>query len=101
MANVYELEKKKRYYNNLKDNLNILVKYLNNAIDSLKPASDLIGSAYNVDGMSADNNRLINERENLIFRRDSLVNTVIPNIDYAIRKIRRNIEEENMKLTGM
>lgn len=98
--NVYELEKKRTYYINLKENLKIMLTYLTNSIESLKSASKYIDNTYSVDGISADKNRIYKIREDLKQRKTNIINSVIPAIDIEIERLRRSIEEEEAKLTA-
>ena len=99
MATLYELQTRLRQFYNLKDNLDYVVKYLNNSIDDLQPSVKNFLTAYSVDESSKGYVVLKKDLSTLVERRDTIKNTVIPAINFEIRKIKKDIEEEQSKLT--
>lgn len=99
MVTLYELEKTRNRYYSLKDELDYLLNYLNSSIDSLSVASDTLSQACNVDNNSSLGDSVAEERNNLIYRRDFIKETIIPNINLEINRLKKLIEEEQMKLT--
>lgn len=99
MATLYEFQTSLRYYNNLRDNLNQVVRYLNNCIDDLQPATKNFLTVYNVDEFSKGNNVLLKDLDSLVEKRNTIKNTVIPAVNFEISKLKKQIEEEYLKLT--
>lgn len=99
MATLYDMQTRLRHFYNLKEDLNSVITYINNSIDDLNPSVKNILMAYSVDENSKASTLLSKNLENLISKRDFIKNTVIPEINLEISKLKKMIEEEQLKLT--
>ena len=94
---LYDLQKNKNYYCNLKDSLISIIKNIDNAIDSINNAIKNSSTLYSVDDDSKCVNELKKQKEKLLYDRNFLSNKVIASVNTQIVKIKKQIEQ--MKLT--
>lgn len=93
MYSKYELEKNRKLYYSLIDNLSSIIKYIDDCIENLNQSLIKFCEAFNIDGMSADNNKLSNCNKTLIDRRNALKNVIIPAINEEINRINMQIAQ--------
>lgn len=99
MTTLYEMENKLRIYYSLKENLGYVVNYINTSVESLQQATKNCLTAYSVDEVSKGYDLLSKNINTLVNRRETIKNQIIPAINFEISKLKKNIEEEQMKLT--
>ena len=92
MDNVEELLTKKRKYENLKSNINSIINKLTSAIENLEIPANRIKNSYNIDSNSIDENKINGVRQNLINKKNYLVNTVLYAINKDLKEIKEKIE---------
>ncbi|MEG2283423.1 MAG: hypothetical protein RSB99_02210 [Bacilli bacterium] len=78
----------------LKEQVNLVLINLNQSISSVEPASNKIGTYFNIDATSADNGKLLNLKNTLIAKRDHITNAVLPAIQGTIGSINQQIANE-------
>ncbi|MEG1987459.1 MAG: hypothetical protein RR047_03235 [Bacilli bacterium] len=76
----------------LKEQVNLVLINLNQSISSVEPASNKIGTYFNIDATSADNGKLL--KNTLIAKRDHITNAVLPAIQGTIGSINQQIANE-------
>jgi len=84
MATLYELQNKINRYYALRENLGYIVNYINDSIDSLRLSVNNCLSAYSVDETSEGRDLLSKDLNNLINRRNTIKNTIVPSINFEI-----------------
>ena len=99
MTTLYEMQNKLRRYYNLKENLGYIVNYMNTSIDSLQQSINSFLTAYSVDETSKGHGLLSKDLDGLIERRQTIKDKIIPAINFEISKLKKDIEEEQAKLT--
>ena len=99
MATLYEMQTRVKQFYNLRENLDQVIRYINNSIDCLEPSAKNFLTSYNVDGSSKGYSIVKKNISTLVERRDTIKNTIIPAINYEIRILKKSIEEEQLKLT--
>lgn len=95
METIYELRRKRSQYYNLKDNLYYAINNLNSAIDYITFVCDEYKKAYTIDSMSADNNRLENQKKKLLDKKTFITNVIIPRVNANIYSL--DLKIQNMQ----
>ena len=99
MATLYEMQNQLRRYYALKENLGFVVNYIDSSIDNLQQSINNCLTAYSVDETSKGRDLLSKNVNVLVDRRETIKNKVIPAINFEISKLKKEIEEEQLKLT--
>lgn len=86
-VNIEELVADKRQYTLLKDDVENMINRLNNCIKYLETPANTIASAYTIDNVSVDKGNLKTIRQNLINKRNFLLNEVLVEINLKIKEI--------------
>lgn len=92
MESVEELLTKKRKYENLKANINSIINKLTSAIENLETPVNRIKNSYSIDSISIDENKINDVRQNLINKKNYLVNNVLYTINKNLKEIKEKIE---------
>lgn len=92
MDSTYELQKKKNTYYNLIDGLSTITKNLDGSVDNLNDALNKFESAFNIDFLSADNNKISDNHKALVDRNNTIKNVIIPAIYQEIEKINAQMD---------
>lgn len=95
---LYEMQERLRYFRNLREQLEYVVRYTNNCADNLNLAVRNCLTSYNVDGHSAGNDVLKKSYKKLTDDYNTIKNTILPAINNEISKLKKKIEEEQLKL---
>lgn len=82
----------KRNYKNLKINIEYIIKNLNSCIENLEVPCSRTKSLYNINSISADNDKLNIVKQNLINRRNYLKNVILVEINKELNEISDSIE---------
>lgn len=98
MALLDDLYSKKSSYINLRDRVSDVVGSLNSSISSLEQPSSNIGVFYAINGQSADQNMINNNKNNLLSKRDYINQNVIPAINDKISDIETDIRNEEERI---
>lgn len=98
MALLDDLYSKKSSYINLRDRVSDVVGSLNSSISSLEQPSSNIGAFYAINGQSADQNMINNNKNNLLSKRDYINQNVIPAINDKISDIETDIRNEEERI---
>ena len=86
MNDISLLNSDKEKYNEMKDALNRVIQYLNDAIDNLESASSIISSNNIVNDVRADGDKVNLYKTNLTNQVNWLKNTILPAIDNSINE---------------
>lgn len=86
-VNIDELVADKRQYTLLKDDVENMINKLNNCIKYLEIPANNIASAYTIDNIAIDKGNLKTIRQNLINKRNFLLNEVLVEINLKIKEI--------------
>lgn len=81
----------KRKLLDLKTNIENIIRYLNETIESLETPSSRIKDLYNIDSASIDCGRINVIRQDLINRKNYLNNVVLIELDQNIKKINESM----------
>ena len=92
MNDIDMILKNQRSFKNLKNNINNIIKYLNNAIESLETPSTKCSSYYNIDGIGIDKGQVNAVREELIKKRNYLKNIISMELDKEMKELENSIE---------
>lgn len=98
MALLDDLHSKKSSYINLRDRVNDVLNSLNASISSLEQSGSNIGSFYAINGQSADQNIINNNKNNLLSKQDYIRRNVIPAINDKISNIETDIRNEEERI---
>lgn len=93
MASVYALKNDLRRYNVLKDDLRLLKSSFKKSLDALMDADQKLESYYSINNASADNGELSSMRSKLQSKYNTLVTSVIPEVEREIVRLKREIAE--------
>jgi len=96
MNSAYELQGKKRKYYNLIDGLSMVIKKIDESIENLNLVLKNFNESFNIDSQSADQNKISEYQNELIRKRDTLKNTIIPSIYEEIQKINKQIQQAEL-----
>ena len=99
MATLYEIQNQLKRYYALKENLGYVINYINSSIESLQQSINNCLTAYSVDETSKGRDLLSKNLNLLVDRRETIKNKIIPSINFEISKLKKEIEEEQLKLT--
>ena len=95
---LYELEERLRHFRNLREQLETVARQTNSCVDSLNLAVRNCLTAYNVNNHSDGNDLLKKCYKRLTDDYSAIKNVVIPAINVEISKLKKMIEEEQLKL---
>lgn len=79
----YEIQK----YEKLKEKVNNIVEYLNKCIEQIEVPASNLDNYYSIDSVGIDENSLKSVKDDFIYRKNYLVNNVLPAIREEIRKL--------------
>jgi len=92
MVNLNELKRNLAQYRLFLDEINNSVTILNNSIDTLENSNTGMKS-YLIDGISADDGIINREINELLEKKKFLRDTIIPEINKKIMKLKKEIKE--------
>ena len=93
MNDISLLNNDKEKYNEMKDALNRVIQYLNDAIDNLESASSTVSLSNIVNDVRADGDKVRLYKENLVNQVNWLKNTILPAIDNSINNCNTQIDK--------
>lgn len=91
MIDSVELKQKLRRYYNLMEEIQVVIKNLNDSINELNHCDKRMVDYYAINDAAFDNGKITNCKNKIINKRDFLQATVIPSIQYEITKLKKKI----------
>lgn len=91
MLDNVELKQKLRRYYNLMEDVQVIIKNLNDSINELNHCDKRLIDYYTINDGAFDNGKISNCKNKIINKRDFLQSTIIPSIQREITKLQKKI----------
>ena len=97
---ITKLTNDKNMYQKLKDQVQLVIRNLENVILNLEGPSKNIGSAYSINGESADKGTLKKVFDSVETKKNYLKNKILPDLDNKMAAASKGIEEEYERIAA-